>query len=77
MLNPARRTFILNTDFAFITDFCSKDSASIVWEMSEKLAEIQREIASLRKNLEELRRLQLDSDRAKKLRKKLVRIGCD
>ena len=45
--------------------------------MSEKLKEIQREIASLRENLEELRRLKSDCDYAKKLRKKLVRVGCD
>jgi prefoldin subunit 5 len=45
--------------------------------MSEKLKEIQREIAYLKKNVEELRRLKSDCDRAKKLRKKLVRIGFD
>ncbi|MFX0203281.1 MAG: hypothetical protein ACFFCW_44825 [Candidatus Hodarchaeota archaeon] len=45
--------------------------------MSEKLKEIQREIAGLKKDLEELRRLQSDCDQVKKLRKKLVGIGCD
>lgn len=45
--------------------------------MSQKLEEIQREIASLKENLEELRRLKSDCDYAKKLRKELVRVGCD
>jgi len=45
--------------------------------MSEKLEEIRREIANLKKNLEELRRLKSDCEQAKKLRKELVRIGCD
>jgi prefoldin subunit 5 len=45
--------------------------------MSEKLKEIQREIASLKKNLDELRRLKSDSEHARKLRKELVRISCD
>jgi len=45
--------------------------------MSEKLKEIQREIASLKKNLQELRRLKSDCDHAKKLRNKLVRIEYD
>jgi len=45
--------------------------------MSEKLEEIRREIASLKKDVEELRRLKSDCEQAKKLRKELVRIGCD
>jgi prefoldin subunit 5 len=45
--------------------------------MSEKLRQIQHEIADLRKDLEKLRRLKLDSEQTKKLRRKLVLIGCD
>lgn len=45
--------------------------------MSEKLRQIQHEIATLRKDLEKLKRLKLDSEQTKKLRKKLVLIGCD
>jgi len=45
--------------------------------MSEKLEEIRREIASLKKNLEELRHLKSDCEQAKKLRNRLVRNGYD
>ncbi|MFQ6074397.1 MAG: hypothetical protein ACE5KC_04165 [Candidatus Bathyarchaeia archaeon] len=45
--------------------------------MSEQLREIQREIAGLKRNLEELRRLKSDCDLAKKLRRELLRNGCD
>jgi prefoldin subunit 5 len=40
--------------------------------MSEELREIQRGVASLKKDLEKLRRLQSDCDEVKKLRKRLV-----
>jgi len=69
---------ILNTDFPFITDFCSKGTNQhYVEKMSDKLKEIRREIDKLKKDVEEMRRLRSDCDQAKKLRKKLVRIGCD
>ncbi|MFB0501596.1 MAG: hypothetical protein ACETVP_03925 [Candidatus Bathyarchaeia archaeon] len=45
--------------------------------MSAKLKEIQREVADLKKKLEELRRLKSDCDDAKRLREKIVRIKCD
>jgi prefoldin subunit 5 len=45
--------------------------------MSGKLKEIQREIAAMKKNLEELRRLKSECDQVKKLRRKLIRVGCD
>jgi len=45
--------------------------------MSEKLQEIQRGIADLKKDLEELRRLRSDCEEAKKLLRKLVRVRCD
>jgi len=45
--------------------------------MSEKLKEIQREIAILAKDLERLRRLKSDSDHVRRLRRELVRIRCD
>jgi prefoldin subunit 5 len=40
--------------------------------MSEELMEIQRGVASLKKDVEKLRRLQSDCVEAKKLLKKLV-----
>jgi len=46
-------------------------------EMSEKLKEIQRELAVLAKDLERLKRLKSDYDHVKKLREDLVRIRCD
>jgi len=45
--------------------------------MSEKLREIQREVASLKKDLEKLRRFQSDCEEVKKLRKRLVETGFD
>lgn len=45
--------------------------------MSEQLKEIQREIANLKKNVKELRRLESDCNHIKKLRKKLVRTEWD
>ncbi len=45
--------------------------------MSEELKKIQREITSLRKNLEELRRLYSDCNHVKKLRRDLVRTRYD
>jgi len=48
-----------------------------VEKMSDQLKEIRREIAKLKKDVEELRRLKSDGDQAKKLRKKLVRVRCD
>ncbi|UCE15410.1 MAG: hypothetical protein JSV12_05910 [Candidatus Bathyarchaeota archaeon] len=45
--------------------------------MSDKVKEIKREVAELKKKLEELRRLKADCDDAKRLREKIVRIGCD
>ena len=48
-----------------------------VGQMSERLKQIQREIASLKKDLEELRRLKSDCDQARNLRKRLVRIEYD
>lgn len=67
----------MDTDFSFITVFVQKSQPTLCDKMSERLKEIQLEIASLKKNLEELRRLKSDYEQAKKLRKKLVRIGCD
>ncbi len=46
-------------------------------KLSAKLKEIQREVADLKKKLEELRRLKSDCDDAKRLREKIVRIKCD
>jgi hypothetical protein len=68
---------ISNIDFAFITDFCSLELLAFCGKMSEKLKEIQREIASLAKDLERLRRLKADCDHIKKLRRELIRIRCD
>jgi len=48
-----------------------------VVKLSDKLKDIQREVAELKKKLEELRRLKSDCDDAKKLRGKIVRIKCD
>ncbi|NIV44862.1 hypothetical protein GWN49_08335 [Candidatus Bathyarchaeota archaeon] len=45
--------------------------------MSKELKQIQYEIATLRKDLEKLKRLKLDSEQTKRLRRKLVLIGCD
>jgi hypothetical protein len=45
--------------------------------MSDKIINIQREVVELKKKLEELRRLKSDCDDAKRLREKIVRIGCD
>ncbi|UCH69998.1 MAG: hypothetical protein JSV29_07145 [Candidatus Bathyarchaeota archaeon] len=45
--------------------------------MSDKITNIQREVVELKKKLEELRRLKSDCDDAKRLREKIVRIGCD
>lgn len=45
--------------------------------MSKELKRIQYEIATLRKDLEKLKRLKLDSEQTKRLRRKLVLIGCD
>ena len=46
-------------------------------KLSDKLKDIQREVAELKKKLEELRRLKSDCEDAKKLRGKIVRIKCD
>ncbi len=73
-----RWNWILNIDFPFITDFCSKGTNQrYVEKMSDKLKEIRREIDRLKKDVEELRRLKSDCDQAKKMREKLVRIECD
>jgi len=48
-----------------------------VAKLSDKVKEIQREVADLKKRLEELRRLKSDCDEAKRLRDRIVRIGCD
>jgi len=48
-----------------------------VAKLSDKLKEIQREVADLKKKLEELRRLKSDCEEAKRLRDKIVRIRCD
>jgi len=48
-----------------------------VVKLSDKLKEIQREVAELKKKLEELRRLKEDCDEAKRIRDKIVRTGCD
>ncbi|MCW3976887.1 MAG: hypothetical protein NWE77_03030 [Candidatus Bathyarchaeota archaeon] len=45
--------------------------------MSKELKRIQYEIATLKKDLEKLKRLKLDSEQTKRLRRKLVLIGCD
>ncbi len=46
-------------------------------KLSDKLKEIQREVADLKRKLEELRRLKTDCDDAKRLRDKIVKIKCD
>lgn len=46
-------------------------------KLGDKLKEIQREVAELKKNLEELRRLKSDCDDVKKLRKNIVKTRCD
>jgi hypothetical protein len=69
--------YISNIDSLFITDFCPLELLALCGKMSEKLKEIQREIASLAKDLERLRRLKSDCDHVRRLRRQLIRTRYD